>query len=111
MRFSKPTRAPDINALARHYLQRGLRNHPDAALHVANVDDIEGMPMLKLMNLAKKMGVDADSLIERTEAEEHEISRIFGVPRLQRRVRVRSLVRAPRQERHAKGEGGLRAHP
>ena len=110
MRFSKPTRAPDINALARHYLQRGLRNHTDAAQHDANIDDIEGMPMLKLMNLAKKMGVDADSLIERTEAEEHEIS-LYSSEFPGFRGEFESLVRAPRQERHAKGEGGLRAHP
>lgn len=75
MRIRKPTRAPDIDVLAQHYLQLGLRKHPDAGQHVANVADIADMPLLKLMKLAQKMGLDANAVIEKTEAEEDERSR------------------------------------
>jgi hypothetical protein len=39
----KGRRLPDIDALARGFLRRGLSEHPDAAKHVANTDDIEHM--------------------------------------------------------------------
>jgi len=42
--------------------------HPDAGKHVANIDDIDAMPMLALLKLAEKLGVvDVDALIEATE--------------------------------------------
>jgi hypothetical protein len=79
MHRNKPDRsrrAPALDILARHYLARGLIKHPDAAKHVADVDDIESLPMLALLKLAKKMGVaDVDALIEATEREEHACSR------------------------------------
>jgi hypothetical protein len=44
--------------------------HPDAGKYVANVDDIEQMPMLALLKLAEKLGVaDVDDLIDSTERE------------------------------------------
>ncbi len=74
-------KAPDIDVLARHYLGRGLSKHPDAAQHVANVDDIEQMPMWSLLTLAKKMGVDADATIRATEAHEDQLSKYsFSFP-------------------------------
>jgi hypothetical protein len=72
---------PDIDVLARHYLGRGLSKHPDAAQHVANVDDIEQMPMWSLLTLAKKMGVDAHATIRTTEAHEDQLSKYsFSFP-------------------------------
>jgi len=75
MRGRRPTKAPEIDVLAQHYLQRGLRKHPEADQHVPNVDDIETMPLTKLLNLAKAMGLDANAVIEKTEADEDEQSR------------------------------------
>jgi hypothetical protein len=54
MRRKGKTKAPDIDILARHYLSRGLSKHPDVVQHVANVDDLEQMPMWSLLTLAKK---------------------------------------------------------
>jgi hypothetical protein len=68
-RPGKNSRFPEIDILAQHYLARGLMKHPDAGEHVAKVDDIESMPMLALLKLAKKLGVDADALAEATERE------------------------------------------
>jgi len=67
-------KAPDIDVLARHYLSRGLSKHPDVAQHVANVNDIEQMPMWSLLTLAKTMGVDADATIRATEEHEDKLS-------------------------------------
>jgi hypothetical protein len=50
-------KTPGLDTLARHYLGRGLSKHPDAAKHVANVDEIEDMQLWRLMTLAKQMGV------------------------------------------------------
>ena len=66
------SKAPKIDVLSRYYLQLGLRAHPRVDEHVANIGDIEKMPMLKLMKLAKDMGVDPDALIESTEQHEHQ---------------------------------------
>jgi hypothetical protein len=71
MRRDRPgrsKRALDIDILSRHYLALGLMKHPDAAKHVANVDEIESMLMLPLLKLAQKLGVvDVDALIDATE--------------------------------------------
>jgi hypothetical protein len=75
MRTRNPPRAPDIDVLAQHYLQMGLRKHPDIGQHVADVADVAGMPLLKLMKLAQEMGLDANAVIEKTEQEESELSR------------------------------------
>src|SRR5262245_44168317 len=75
MRSRKPTRAPDIDVPAQHYLHLGLRKHPDIGQHVANVAEIDRIPLLKLMKLAQKMGLDANAVIEKTEEEENELSR------------------------------------
>jgi len=73
---SKPSpKAPDFDILARHYLSLGLSKHPDVHQHVANVDDLEHMPMLRLMTLAKKMGVDPDDMIETTEQQSEDTQR------------------------------------
>jgi hypothetical protein len=72
---SRPNRkAPDIDILARHYLARGLSQHPDIAKHFERVEDVERMGMWSLLDLAKKMGVDADGLIRSTEADERALS-------------------------------------
>ena len=42
---------------------------------VGNVDDLDGMPMMRLMTLAKTMGVDTDALIVTTEQQEDECRR------------------------------------
>ena len=68
-------KVPDIDVLAGHYLKRGLEKHPDISKHIAKVDDLEEMSMLKLLKLAKQMDVDADALITATEQEEHERER------------------------------------
>jgi hypothetical protein len=60
MRHREGRKAPDMDVLARHYLQLGLRAHPDVARHVPNVDELPDMPMLKLMKLAKDMGVESN---------------------------------------------------
>ncbi len=82
MRSSKPNRkAPDIDVLARHYLSRGLSQHPDVAQHVANIKDVEQMQMWSLLTLAKKMGVDADATIRATEEHDDQLSRYsFSYP-------------------------------
>jgi hypothetical protein len=67
-------KAPDIDTLARHYLGKGLSRHPDIAKHIERVEDVEQMGMYSLLDLAKKMGVDADSLIRATEADERALS-------------------------------------
>jgi hypothetical protein len=64
------SKAPDIDILARHYLGRGLSRHPDIAKHVERVEEVEDMGMWRLLTLAKKMGVDPDAMIEKTEQEE-----------------------------------------
>src|SRR5262245_7928098 len=74
MRISKPRKAPEIDVLARHFMQKGLRKHAEAGQHVSNVDDIKSMPLLKLLNLAKAMGLDANAVIEKTEAADDELS-------------------------------------
>ena len=65
-------KAPDIDVLARHYLSRGLRKHPDVAKHVANINDLDQMPMWSLLTLAKNMGLDADATIRATEEQEDQ---------------------------------------
>jgi hypothetical protein len=75
MATKRKAKAPDIDVLARHYLSRGLRKHPAVAQHVANIDDLEQMPMWSLLTLAKKMGVDADATIRATEEHEDQLSR------------------------------------
>jgi hypothetical protein len=67
-------KAPDIDILARHYLAKGLSKHPDIAKHVERVEDVEQMGMWSLLDLARKMGVDANSLIRATEADERALS-------------------------------------
>jgi hypothetical protein len=66
----KGRRLPDIDVLARGFLRRGLSEHPDAAKHVANVDDIENMSAWELLNLAKTMGVDPAAMIRSLEQED-----------------------------------------
>jgi hypothetical protein len=66
-------KAPDIDILARAYLGRGLSQHPDIGKHVENVEEVEQMGMWKLLTLAKKMGVDPDEMIEKTEQEERAL--------------------------------------
>ena len=61
---------PVYDLLARHFLARGLAKHPDVGKHIASVDDLERMPMMRLMTLAKVMGVDTDALIVGTEEDE-----------------------------------------
>jgi hypothetical protein len=68
-------KTPDFDILARAYLGRGLRKHPDAAKHVANVLEIEDMPIWRLMTLAKKMNGDANATIQDTEEHEHRLRR------------------------------------
>ena len=78
----RPNRkAPNIDVLAQAYLAGGLSRHPDIANHVERVEDVENMGMWALLALAKKMGVDPDEMIRKTEplpsgrspAEEFEI--------------------------------------
>jgi hypothetical protein len=52
--------------------------HPDAAKHVAKLDEIEDMPIWRLMTLAKKMGADADTVTQETEEKEHRLRRYSG---------------------------------
>jgi hypothetical protein len=66
-------KVPDIDVLARHYLGRGLSHHPDIAKHVERVEEVEKMGMWSLLTLAKKMGVDSDEMIRRTEQEEQAL--------------------------------------
>jgi hypothetical protein len=67
----RPNRkAPDIDVLARHYLKRGLSQHAEITKHVQDVDVVEKMEMWALLDLAKKMGVDPDEMIRKTEQEE-----------------------------------------
>src|SRR5262249_29627608 len=63
-------KAPDNDILARAYLARGLSRHPDIAKHVERVADVEEMGMWALLTLAKKMGVDPDEMIRKTEVED-----------------------------------------
>jgi len=65
-------KAPKFDILARGHLQRGLRNHPDAAQHVASPEAIDRLPMRSLLALAKKLGVDAPAMIEKVRAEDQE---------------------------------------
>jgi hypothetical protein len=65
---------PDIDILARAYLAGGLSRHPDIAKHVERVEEVEQMGMWKLLTLAKKMGIDPDEMIEKTEQEERALS-------------------------------------
>jgi hypothetical protein len=65
-------KAPKFDILARGQLQRGLRKHPDAALHVPSAEAIDRMPMRSLLALAKKLGVDAPAMIEKIKAEDQE---------------------------------------
>src|SRR5262249_11458806 len=70
----RATKAPDINILARANLARGLRQHPDIAKHVERVEDVDDMGLWALLTLAKKMGVDSDEMIRKTEQEERALS-------------------------------------
>ena len=63
-------RLPDIDVLARGFLRRGLSQHPDAAKHVANINDIESMSAWELLDLAKRMGVDHAAMIRSLEQED-----------------------------------------
>jgi len=63
LRFRENPKAPDINALTRHYLWRGLSKLPDVTKHVANPSDLEKMGMWELLKLAKTLGIDADDVI------------------------------------------------
>src|SRR5215471_2879207 len=75
MTRSRPNRkAPDIDILARGYLARGLGQHPDIGKHVERVEELEDMGMWSLLTLAKKMGVDSDEMIRKTEQEERALS-------------------------------------
>jgi len=65
---------PKIDILARAYLADGLSRHPDIAKHVERVEDVEKMGMWALLTLAKKMGVDPDEMIRKTEQEREELS-------------------------------------
>jgi hypothetical protein len=67
-------KAPDIDILARAYLSRGLSQHPDIVKHVERVEEVEKMGMWSLLTLAKKMGVDSNEMIGRTEQAERELS-------------------------------------
>jgi hypothetical protein len=48
--------------------------------HVSNVEDLDDEPLLVVMKLAQKMGVDADALIEATERND-EARRRYSAPR------------------------------
>jgi hypothetical protein len=67
-------RVPDIDILARAYLAGGLSRHPDIAKHVERVADVEKMGMWALLTLAKKMGVDPNEMIRKTEQESDALS-------------------------------------
>ena len=73
LRFRENPKAPDINALTRHYLWRGLSKLPDVSKHVANPSDLEKMGMWELLKLAKSLGANADDLIRATEQEERQL--------------------------------------
>jgi hypothetical protein len=68
------TKAPPFDLLARHYLARGLENHPDIGKHVAEaeISELDREPMTRLLMLAQNMGIDAKALIEETERQEDE---------------------------------------
>jgi hypothetical protein len=71
-RFSTP-KAPDIDILAAHYLRLGLGKHADIGQHVSNLDDLHGMELWALLDLARRMGInDPDALIRATENDEAE---------------------------------------
>ena len=75
MSRSRPNRkVPDIDVLARGYLARGLSQHPDIAKHVERVEEVEDMGMWRLLTLAKKMGVDSDEMIRKTEEEKRALN-------------------------------------
>jgi hypothetical protein len=44
-RYRENPKSPDIDVLARHYLERGLSKLPDLSKHVADVADVEKMGM------------------------------------------------------------------
>jgi hypothetical protein len=67
-------KVPEIDTLARAYLADGLSRHPEIAKHVERVADVEKMGMWALLTLAKKMGVDPDEMIRKTEQEERALS-------------------------------------
>ena len=73
LRFRENPKAPDINALTRHYLWRGLSKLPDVTKHVANPSDLEKMGMWELLKLAESLGANADDLIRATEQEERQL--------------------------------------
>ena len=74
MSRSWPNRkVPDIDILALAYLARGLSQHPDIAKHIEHVEDVEEMGMWALLTLAKKMGIDPDEMIRKTEQEERAL--------------------------------------
>src|SRR5215468_6309776 len=66
-------KVPEIDTLARAYLADGLRRHPDIANHVERVEDVEEMGMWALLTLAKKMGINPDEMIRKTEQEERAL--------------------------------------
>jgi hypothetical protein len=72
-RYRENPKAPDIDALARHYLSRGLSKLPDVTKLVADVGALEKMGMWALLKLAKTLGLDADEVIRATEIEEREL--------------------------------------
>ncbi len=73
MRRKVSPRTPEIDVLASHYLQLGLRDHPKIAEHVAKLNDLDDMPLLKMMKLAREMGIDPNALNESTEQQETEV--------------------------------------
>lgn len=72
MSKDKKERVPDVDVLAQHYLSRGLSEHPEIGKYVDNLDDLEQMSLYSLLEVAKKMGVDADATIRATEHRETE---------------------------------------
>ena len=42
-------KVPDFDVLSRHYLARGLSKHPDTPKHVANVEELQDMPIGRLL--------------------------------------------------------------
>jgi hypothetical protein len=72
-RYRENPKAPKIDALARHYLSRGLSKHPDLGKHGTDACDVETMGMWGLLKLAESLGVDPDEVIRAAEQEEREL--------------------------------------
>jgi hypothetical protein len=57
-----------------HTYPAELSRHPDIPRHVENIEEVEQMGMCRILTLARRMGVDSDELIRKTEEEKRALN-------------------------------------